>query len=119
MLNLVKKGLNTLVVIAIFVAIIAFSLSRLHYTFVWEDIYIYKTKFINGFIMTLTISFFAMIASLLIGTIITMFAKANIFALNYFAQVYIGLVRGTPFLVQIYLLIIVVIFLNSLELLLL
>jgi len=101
-LDVVKKGLNMLLVIGIFVAIIAFSLSRLHYTFVWEDIYIYKTKFINGFIMTLTISFFAMIASLLIGTIITMFAKAKILALNYFAQVYIGLVRGTPFLVQIY-----------------
>ena len=97
-----RKGLHLLVVIGLFLLLIWFSLSRLEYVFSWEGIFLYKTKLLQGFVMTLVISFFAMLAALLIGTVTTLCYQSHILALRYFAQGYIGIIRGTPFLVQIY-----------------
>lgn len=101
-MNKVKKAAHLAVVIGVFFLIIAFAVSKLDYTFTWHGIYEYRTKLIKGFVITLIISFFSMIVSLLIGIITTFLAKSKILAFNYFAKGYIGLIRGTPFLVQIY-----------------
>ncbi|MFZ7101524.1 MAG: amino acid ABC transporter permease [Peptococcaceae bacterium] len=97
-----KKLINLLIVGGIFAAVLLFSVSRLDYTFSWGSILVYKNKLLKGFGITLIISFFSMAASLLIGIIATFFLKSGIPAFNYLARGYIGLIRGTPFLVQIY-----------------
>ncbi|MCY6356878.1 amino acid ABC transporter permease [Clostridium sp. ZS2-4] len=101
-MNKIKKVINLMIVIGIFILIIIYSINKLDYTFVWKGVFVYKNKLIKGFGVTLIISFFSMIVSLIIGIITTLFLNSKILALNYFAKGYIGIIRGTPFLVQIY-----------------
>lgn len=71
------------------------------YTFNWESVYKYKTKFIDGFIMTIIISFFALIFSLLIGGFFAYGQNSKFVPLRFFSRFYIEGIRGTPLLVQI------------------
>ena len=54
--------------------------------------------------ITLGISIIAMFIGLIIGTIIALIRKFEIRGLKYFAKVYVSFFRGTPLLVQLFLL---------------
>jgi polar amino acid transport system permease protein len=97
-----KKIINILAVGLFVIAILAFSLSRLEYEFKWSSLIEFRSKFFLGFIMTIVISFFSLIFSLLIGIVMALFNKSRILFLKYLSRFYVELVRGTPFLVQIY-----------------
>jgi len=84
------------------------------YTFNWSSIYEYKQKFIDGFIMTIVISFFALILSFIIGLFFAYGQNSKIIFLRFFTRFYIEGIRGTPLLVQI--LIFYYVFANSLGL---
>lgn len=71
------------------------------YNFDWESIYEYRQKFIDGFFMTIYISFFALILSLLIGVIFAYGQNSKLILLRFFSRFYIEIIRGTPLLVQI------------------
>ncbi len=75
--------------------------SNLTYDFHWNSVYEYKQKFIDGFFMTITISFFALILSFIIGLFFAYAQNSKIIFLRFFARFYIELIRGTPLLVQI------------------
>ena len=84
------------------------------YTFNWAGIYEYKQKFIDGFMMTIVISFFALILSFLIGLFFAYGQSSKVIFLRFFSRFYIEGIRGTPLLVQI--LIFYYVFANSLGL---
>jgi polar amino acid transport system permease protein len=71
------------------------------YNFNFESIWEYRQKFIDGFLMTIIISFFALILSFLIGLFFAFAQSSKIILLRFFARFYIELIRGTPLLVQI------------------
>lgn len=71
------------------------------YTFNWESVYEYKQKFIDGFFMTIIISFFALLLSFVIGLFFAYAQNSKLIPLRFFARFYIELIRGTPLLVQI------------------
>ncbi len=71
------------------------------YSFNWESVYTYKQKFIDGFIITIVISFFALILSFIIGLFFAYAQNSKLIPLRFFARFYIELIRGTPLLVQI------------------
>jgi len=71
------------------------------YEFHWDTIYAYKQKFIDGFFMTIVISFFALILSLIIGVFFAYGQNSKVILLRFFSRFYIELIRGTPLLVQI------------------
>ena len=75
--------------------------SNMSYNFNWSQVYEYKQKFINGFIMTFIISFFALILSFLIGLFFAYAQNSKLIMLRFFARFYIELIRGTPLLVKI------------------
>jgi polar amino acid transport system permease protein len=75
--------------------------SNMTYNFNWAHVYEYKQKFINGFFMTVIISFFALILSFLIGLFFAYAQNSKIILLRFFARFYIEIIRGTPLLVQI------------------
>jgi polar amino acid transport system permease protein len=75
--------------------------SNISYDFNWAAVYRYKQKFINGFLMTITISFFALILSFIIGLFFAYAQNSKIIILRFFARFYIEIIRGTPLLVQI------------------
>ena len=84
------------------------------YTFNWSNIYEYKQKFIDGFTMTIVISFFSLILSFIIGLFFAYSQSSKIIFLRFFSRLYIEGIRGTPLLVQI--LIFYYVFANSLGL---
>ena len=75
--------------------------SNITYNFNWAHVYEYKQKFINGFIMTVVISFFALILSFIIGLFFAYAQNSKLIILRFFARFYIEIIRGTPLLVQI------------------
>ena len=80
---------------------IYFMFSNITYNFNWAQVYEYKQKFINGFIMTVVISFFALILSFIIGLFFTYAQNSKLIILRFFSRFYIEIIRGTPLLVQI------------------
>ena len=84
------------------------------YTFNWSSIYEYKQKFVDGFLMTIVISFFALILSFVIGLFFAYGQNSKVIFLRFFSRFYIEGIRGTPLLVQI--LIFYYVFANSLGL---
>jgi polar amino acid transport system permease protein len=75
--------------------------SNISYDFNWAHVYEYKQKFINGFFMTVIISFFALILSFIIGLFFAYAQNSKLIMLRFFARFYIEIIRGTPLLVQI------------------
>ncbi len=75
--------------------------TTISYDFYWESIYEYRQKFIDGFIVTIYISFFALILSLILGVIFAYGQNSKIILLRFFSRFYIEIIRGTPLLVQI------------------
>ncbi|NCB13232.1 MAG: amino acid ABC transporter permease [Erysipelotrichia bacterium] len=75
--------------------------SSMTYNFNWTHVYEYKQKFINGFFMTVVISFFALILSFIIGLFFAYAQNSKLIMLRFFARFYIEIIRGTPLLVQI------------------
>lgn len=75
--------------------------SNSSYNFDFTQVWEYKQKFIDGFIMTVVISFFALILSLLLGIFFAYAQHSKIIILRFFARFYIEIIRGTPLLVQI------------------
>jgi len=71
------------------------------YNFNWDSVYEYKQKFVDGFIMTIIISFFALILSFAIGLFFAYAQNSKIIILRFFSRFYIEIIRGTPLLVQI------------------
>lgn len=97
-----KVLLNYFLVFIFIIAILIFSVSQLDYTFKWYTVLEYKNKILKGFYMTLVISFFSLILSLVIGTLLAFARRSGVLFLEYFSKVYVEIIRGTPFLVQIY-----------------
>ncbi len=75
--------------------------TSVNYDFNFDGIIKYKQKFIDGFIMTIIISFFALILSFIIGLFFAYAQNSKIILLRFFARFYIEIIRGTPLLVQI------------------
>ncbi|WP_228254286.1 amino acid ABC transporter permease [Halarcobacter bivalviorum] len=74
---------------------------NISYSFNWQSVYEYKEKFIDGFIMTIIISFFALILSFAIGLFFAYGQNSKFILLRFFSRFYIEIIRGTPLLVQI------------------
>jgi len=75
--------------------------TTISYDFYWESIYEYRQKFIDGFLVTIYISFFALILSLVLGVIFAYGQNSKFILLRFFSRFYIEIIRGTPLLVQI------------------
>ena len=98
---LLAKCINAAMVVVLIAGILAFSVSRLHYVFEWSVISDYSMKFVNGFFMTVIISMFSLIISLVIGLITALALQSRVLFFKYLARTYVEGIRGTPFLVQI------------------
>ncbi|MBN2628728.1 MAG: amino acid ABC transporter permease [Spirochaetales bacterium] len=78
-----------------------FGFSRLGYRFAWSTIYEYRLNFLRGYGITLLLSLFALILSLLLGVLFGLGQKSRFLPYRYFSLFYVELIRGTPLLVQI------------------
>ncbi len=86
-------------ILLIFALYLMFSSTQ--YDFNWDGVLEYKQKFLDGFFMTIGISFFALILSLVIGIFFAYGQGSKLIILRFLSRVYIEVIRGTPLLVQI------------------
>lgn len=98
-----KVTLNYLLVVVVVVTVFWASLIgagvSLDFSFVPE----YRTRIIDGFLMTLEICAASVVLSTAIGIPVALMAESRILPLRYLADFYVKIIRGTPLLVQIYL----------------
>ncbi|MGB5791963.1 amino acid ABC transporter permease [Poseidonibacter sp.] len=92
---------NFILLLFLIVIPIYFMFVNISYDFNWAQVYEYKQKFINGFLMTIIISAFALILSFIIGLFFAYAQNSKLILLRFFARFYIEIIRGTPLLVQI------------------
>lgn len=98
------KWVNIVLVTVIVLQVFHFAFSRLDYPYNWAEIIKkYRYKFIFGFTMTLLISIFSLIASLIIGGLLVLGQRGSFLPTYYFAKGFTEVIRGTPLIVQIYL----------------
>lgn len=93
------NGLSAFVILAL---IFIFSVYKINYKFDFSSILPYKNKIIKAYATTLMIGIFSMIGALIIGTVMAIFKRSKYMILKYFSKLYIELIRGTPFLIQIF-----------------
>lgn len=72
----------------------------LDYNWNWDAAYKYRTKFIEGWLVTVGVSSAALVASCLIGGISAIATKSHFLPLRYLFKIYVEVTRGTPLLVQ-------------------
>ncbi len=90
------------ILVSFFLAgLFSFAFYQVQYNFQWAGVWNYRIKFIHGFLVTILISFFALILSVLIGVFFALGQKSKFLPWRYLSRFYVELIRGTPFLVQI------------------
>ncbi|RXK09060.1 amino acid ABC transporter permease [Halarcobacter bivalviorum] len=100
-LSRVSYLFNLLLLTVLVCVTLYFMFKNISYSFNWQSVYEYKEKFIDGFIMTIIISFFALILSFAIGLFFAYGQNSKFILLRFFSRFYIEIIRGTPLLVQI------------------
>ncbi|MCH6256915.1 amino acid ABC transporter permease [Puniceicoccaceae bacterium K14] len=79
------------------------AFTAIDYNWNWSSVFQYKKKFIDGWLISVGISFVTLFFSLIVGFLAAMGKRSTLLPIKYVASIYIELVRGTPLLVQIYL----------------
>ncbi len=71
------------------------------FNFRWDSVWSYRKLLMIGFSNTIIITIFSLFGSICLGLFISMLQGLRIIPLQVFARIYIEMIRGTPFLVQI------------------
>jgi len=98
---MLKKAISILLVTAVITSFFLYAVIKLDHRWQWQALADYQYKFITGFLVTLAISFFSLIGSLLLGILAAMGRRSKILFFHYLSSFYIEIIRGTPLLVQI------------------
>lgn len=78
-----------------------FAFSQLQYRFNWDSVWTYRENFLRGFLMTIVISFFSLMLSMLLGLLVGVGSGSRVLVLRFLCRGYVEIIRGTPLLVQI------------------
>ena len=95
------RALNVLVALVLFGLVIYLPFTSLTMNWDWAGVYKYRTKFIEGYRLTIGLSLAAVFLSTRIGLSSALARSTRFLSLRYANRIYIDLVRGTPLLVQI------------------
>lgn len=95
-----KIFLWTISLLVIVLAVLLAS-QEIGYSWEWYSLWKYRQKFIDGWVMTVSLSLSSLVASLLLAVLFLALQKSNSKLVRAFSEFWIQLIRGTPFLVQI------------------
>ncbi|MDW7656931.1 MAG: amino acid ABC transporter permease [Bacillota bacterium] len=98
---MVKKALSILLVTALLASLFFYAVIELGHNWQWHVLLDFRYKFSFGFMVTLLISFFSLIGSLILGILAALGRRSKIHFFRYLASIYVEVIRGTPLLVQI------------------
>lgn len=101
-------ALHTLLVLAALAALLHLAFAQITYHWNFGGVWVYRTKFLQGWLTTLGLSAAALVLSTLFGVAAALARRGAFLPLRQLAVVYVELIRGTPLLVQILILFYVV-----------
>ncbi|MBK5201205.1 MAG: amino acid ABC transporter permease [Spirochaetaceae bacterium] len=101
--QLIKKVVNALLASLLVLALVWISVLRLGVSFDFSFIIQFKSRILQGFLMTVALSLIGFVLSLFIGIIAALWQNGKILFLKYISSIYINFIRGTPLIMQIYL----------------
>lgn len=96
-----KKIIALLAVVFTLTAFLMLSASMAKISIAPINLWQYRTRFLQGFQLTLSISISSLVISLIIGSFIVFLRNRKYLYFQYLASAYVELIRGTPLLVQI------------------
>ncbi len=96
-----RKGISGLAVIGLIGVFLYISAQRAGVNFDFTQLWPYRTRFMMGFSLTLQIAMYAMVLSLILGSILVLAKRSRFIFFNQLASAYVEVIRGTPLLVQI------------------
>jgi polar amino acid transport system permease protein len=97
--SLWKSILNVVIILFILGSLSLFFFQGQVYQ--WHVIWDYKSLFLNGWLITIAISFVSFFLSSIIGMLSALAKSSKILVFRYLSTIYIEFIRGTPLLVQI------------------
>ena len=96
-----RHALNLSLVVLVAVLLFWFAFGSLDYRFNWPSVWRYRGNLARGFGMTIVISFFSLMLSVVVGTFFGLGQRTTFVPLRYLSRAYVEGIRGTPLLVQI------------------
>lgn len=98
-----KRALNYFVVVVAVVAAVGVSLSMAGIALNFDFVVQYRVRIWDGFCLTVFISLFSLVGSLIIGIPVALGQNARFLPVRYLCDFYVKIIRGTPLIAQIYL----------------
>ena len=98
-----KRALNYFVVVVAVVAVVGVSLSMADIALNFDFVVQYRARIWDGFCLTVFISLFSLVGSLIIGIPVALGQNARFLPVRYLCDFYVKIIRGTPLIAQIYL----------------
>lgn len=98
-----KRALNYFVVVVAVVAVVGVSLSMAGSALNFDFVVQYRARIWDGFCLTVFISLFSLVGSLIIGIPVALGQNARFLPVRYLCDFYVKIIRGTPLIAQIYL----------------
>jgi polar amino acid transport system permease protein len=82
-------------------AVLYAAFAQIAYHWNWRGVWVYRARFVDGWLTTLALSAASLAVSTAIGVLAALARRSRVILLRQAAVVYVELIRGTPLLVQI------------------
>jgi len=96
-----KRIFSWLGVFLIITSFLVFSAVKANVNFDFTQMWAYRVRFYQGFVLTVQISLFSMLLSLILGALVVLARRSRWMIIKDLAAAYVEIIRGTPLLVQI------------------
>ena len=91
---------RTVITVAV-VGLVVFALSNSAYDFRFDQTWDYRWSFLRGLGVTLAATALAYVLGLVLGVVVALARMSNLLVFRHLGDLYVELVRGTPFIVQV------------------
>jgi len=95
------RAVSFLLALAVLAGVFTYAFSTIRYHWDWHSVWVYRALFVRGWLVTLELSAISLIASCLIGSLLTLMRRTPFLPLSYLSRICVEAIRGTPLLVQL------------------
>jgi polar amino acid transport system permease protein len=95
------RAVSFLFALSLLAGVFTFAFSTIGYHWDWHSVWVYRALFVRGWSVTLRISGVSLVASCLIGSLLTLLRRSPFLPLRYLSRICVETIRGTPLLVQL------------------
>ncbi len=93
--------INYILVVGLFALFFYAAFASFSFNLRWDSVWNYRKLLLVGFFNTIGITIFSLFGSILLGFLISLGQDSRLIPLQIFSRLYVEIIRGTPFLVQI------------------